>query len=251
MAAAYDNFDYPTYWMTREYEHKSEVMVLNNFLHRINKIKNMIEIGAGFGRLVPYYSYRAKKIIVSDPSSKLLRVAREDFKDKRNLKFIHSSLENLPKKVRPKTMDLAIIVRVLHHIKDVPLGLKIIGKMLTPGGYLILEFPNKIHFKKTLSQFRKGDLTYPLDLTITDMRSKKAIKKGLLPFYNFHPDKICEMLEDAGFEVIEKRSVSNIRSSFLKKIFSVDLLLYAEKLTQVPLSYLNFGPSIFILARKR
>jgi len=104
MAAAYDTFDYPSYWIGREYEHRSEVIALKAFLSKIKRIKTILEIGAGFGRLAPIYSYRAKRVILSDPSSKTLKVARNAFKDKKNFRFIHSSLENIPNKLRASSL---------------------------------------------------------------------------------------------------------------------------------------------------
>ncbi len=251
MAAAYDSFDYPAYWIGREYEHKSEIIAIKAFLHRIQKIKNLLEIGAGFGRLTPLYFYRAKKVVLSDPSSKLLRLARDVFSDKTNIKYIHSSLENLPNRIRPKTQDLIIMVRVLHHIKDIDLAFDVLRSLLKDGGYLILEFANKQNLKSTLREFLKGNLTFPIDISTTDKRSKKSLKNCSLPFFNFHPGKIDEILANHGFDLIEKRSVSNIRHRLFKRIFSPELLLYFEKHTQKFFSLFDGGPSIFLLLRKR
>jgi ubiquinone/menaquinone biosynthesis C-methylase UbiE len=251
VTAAYDTFDYPSYWIGRDYEHKSELLAIRTLLGKIKKIKTILEIGAGFGRLVPTYAYRAKKVILTDPSARNLKLARMAFKDKKNIKFLHASLEKLPSKLRPGSIDLVILVRVLHHLSDVDLAFKIVNRSLKSDGYVILEFANKKHIKSTLKHFIKGDFTFIKDKSTTDIRSKKAIKKGTLPFLNFHPEKIKAVLDRFGFEVIEELSVSNIRSSFLKKYFATEMLLFAEKLLQRPFSYLNFGPSIFILARKK
>ncbi|KKU10039.1 MAG: Phosphatidylethanolamine N-methyltransferase [Candidatus Woesebacteria bacterium GW2011_GWB1_45_5] len=250
MSAAYDTFDYPAYWIGREYEHKSEVFALKQFLSKIRKVKTILDIGTGFGRLVPFYSFRAKKIILSDPSSKLLKLARETFKSKKNLKFIHSSLENLPLRVPKNSIDLIIMIRVIHHIRDIETAFGIFGNLLKARGYLIVEFANKRHLKATLRHFLQGDLTFPIDPTTTDIQSRKTTVKSL-PFLNYHPDKIDEIMDEYGFDVVEKRSVSNIRSTLLKKIFPVDFLVYVDMLTQKVLSYINFGPSIFVMARKR
>ena len=249
MGAAYDTFDYPSYWIGREYEHKSEVFALRAFLGKIRQVKTILDIGTGFGRLVPFYSFRAKKIILTDPSSKLLKLARDAFKSKKNLKFIHSSLENLPARIPKNAVDLIIMIRVIHHIKDIDAAFAIFRHLLKSGGYLILEFANKSHLKATLRHFLVGDFTFPIDPTTTDIRTRR-IKRGL-PFLNFHPDKIDEIMDEYGFDIIEKRSVSNIRSALMKKIFSPDFLVYLDTLTQKVLSHVNFGPSIFILARKR
>lgn len=251
MPAAYDTYDYISYWNGREYEHKSEVFAIQSFLQKIKKIKTSLEVGAGFGRLASSYSFRAKKVILTDPSSKTLKVARDTYKDKRNFKFMHSSVENLPLKIRPGSIDLVIMVRVIHHIKNVDLAFKVINRMLAPNGYFIFEFANKRHIKAIFKKLLKGNLMFYEDTTTTDIRSKKSIEKGTLPFLNYHPERIKNLLSEYGFDVVQERSVSNIRSVFLKKLFSTDILLSIEKILQIPFSYIDFGPSIFILARKR
>jgi hypothetical protein len=88
-----------------------------------------------------------------------------------------------------------------------------------------------------------------LDIFPKDICKNK--RKNTLPFVNYHPDIIAELLEKEGFNIIEKRSVSNIRSPFAKKIFTTDMCLFIEKYVQRFLSFVNFGPSIFILAQKK
>ena len=75
MGAHYDSYDYPAYWQDRDYEHNSEIEAIKAFLGKIPEINNILDIGTGYGRLTPTYSFRAKKIILSDPSSKLLSKA--------------------------------------------------------------------------------------------------------------------------------------------------------------------------------
>lgn len=251
MGAAYDTFDYPGYWTGRDYEHKSEVVALKGFLKRIPKIKTILEIGAGFGRMIPFYAFRAKKVIVSEPSSRLLKIPREKFRNKKGITFMQSTIENLSSKVAARSIDLIIMVRVIHHIKDVDGTVKTVRRLLKNGGWFIFEFANKTHFKAIASEAVKGNFGFLSDEETVDIRSAKSIKNKTLPFFNYHPNKIVKTLTDNGFEIVEKRSVSNIRSPFLKSIFSVDLLVYVESMVQKLLANINFGPSIFILARKR
>lgn len=251
MPAAYDTYDYPAYWADREYEHKAEYFAIKTLLNKIPEVKTILEIGAGYGRLFSSFSYRAKKVILSDPSASSLSMARKKIKNNKKAVFIQSSLENLPNQLRGGTADLVIMVRVLHHIEDTQEAFKIIAKLLKDNGYFILEFANKGHIKATLKELYKGNLTFPLDIFPIDKRCKKSIKANTLPFINYHPDEITEQLKEAGFSIVEKLSVSNIRSTFLKSIIPTHTLIDIEKSLQKPLSYLNFGPSIFILAKKR
>lgn len=249
MPAAYDTYNYPSYWENRKYEHESEVFAIKSLLEKVPKIDSIADIGAGFGRLVPSYSFRTKRIILVDPSQKLLKMAKEMYPNL-NIKYIHSRGENVGKKIKTSSVDMAICVRVLHHARCEKTFLEEVTKIIKDGGYLLLEYPNKSHFLARFREFLKGNFTFPIDITPKDIRSPKSLKKKTLPFYNYHPEKIESLLKENGLSVIEKRSVSNIRIPWLKKIVGTNFLLDTEKKLQKPLSKINFGPSIFILAKK-
>lgn len=250
MPAAYDTYDYPSYWEGRDYEHGSEVIAIKRFLAKIPKITKILEVGAGYGRLAPSYLFRAKQTILTDPSSVLLKTARESLQNK-NIKFIHTGIENLPNKVRRQSVDTVILVRVLHHLGNTDKAFKIINKVLKDKGFFILEFANKRHFKATFLEFLHGNFTFGLEIFPKDLRTKKSKKKKSIPFLNFHPDTIKEKLEGSGFKIIETRSVSNFRNSFLKNILPTSLLLSIENFFQPILAKFVFGPSIFVLAQKQ
>ncbi|MDP3917740.1 MAG: class I SAM-dependent methyltransferase [Candidatus Woesebacteria bacterium] len=251
MPAAYDNYDYPSYWKGREYEHQSEFLALKKLVAKIPKVNKIIEIGTGFGRLLPSYQFRSKKIVLTDPSAKLISIARKKYSKFKNIEFIQTKLQNIPNLIKSKSFDLAIMVRVLHHIEDIDEAFAIISKLISNRGYFILEFPNKSHLKACIRSISKGDFTYPINIFPIDIRSKKHIKKNTLPFINYHPDQIIEKLKEYNFEILEVRSVSNIRSTLLKKLFSVHMLIDLERILQIPFAKFNFGPSFFVLARKR
>ena len=249
MSSHYDKFDYPAYWQGREYEHKAELIALSGFFSSIKKIKYLLEIGGGYGRLVPSYIYRAKKVYLTDSSAKLISIAKKTLRAK-NVTFLQSSISVLPKKFRPEKFDVIIMVRVLHHIKNVEDSFQIIHKLLKPKGYLILEFANKIHLKSIFKEILKGNFTAFYDIFPKDIRSIKSIKKHSISFNNYHPAYIIEYLEKIGFNVVETRSVSNIRNKYLKSHIPVDVLLSIESVLQKIFSRIYFGPSTFILARK-
>ncbi len=250
MSAHYDSFDYPSYWIGRDYEHKSETLAIKKLLSKIDKINYVLEIGAGYGRLLQSYLYRAKKVYLSDPSAKLLSFARNDNLSKK-VQYIQSTIDKLPAKLSRKEIDLVIFVRVLHHIKNIDESFRIIRKLLKENGYLILEYPNKLHSKAFIIQLLRGNFTFLLDILPKDIRSKYNQELNTLPFFNYHPDDIKYKLIKNKFEIIDILSVSNIRSDFIKKYLPLDFLLYFENLLQKPLSFFNFGPSVFILAKKK
>lgn len=250
MAAAYDTYDYPSYWVGRDYEHGAEIIAIKAFLEKLPKISSITEIGAGFGRLTKSYIFRANRVTLVDPSARLLKLARINIKN-RKVKFVQSKLENLQGKVKRNSADLVILVRVLHHIDDVDKAFSIINKTLTKNGYFILEFANKRHLKATISEFLKGNFTFPLEIFPQDLRSKKSRRDKVIPFINYHPDIIKQKLKEHKFEILEVRSVSNIRSPLMKKLLPTEVCLAIEKNLQKVLSKINFGPSIFILSLKK
>jgi len=248
MSAYYDSYDYPSYWESRSYEHNSEVYAISEFLNLIPKIKTILEIGTGYGRLTPIYYYRASKVILTDPSAKLLKMAKDNLTNYK-IKYIQAKLENLPSKIRSNSVNVVILVRVLHHIDDLDNTFFIINKIIAKNGFLILEFANKRHLKALFKELTHGNLTFLHDIFPIDVPTKKRIKHKL-PFRNYHPDLIKEKLKISGFRIVDTRSVSNIRSPLLKKLIPLDMLLFLEKMLQKPFSYPKLGPSIFILAKK-
>ncbi len=251
MSAHYDSYDYSAYWTGREYEHESEVIALREFLNKIPKINRAIELGGGFGRLVPYYIYRTKNTILTDASAKLLSIAKRDLSRFKNLKIMQSTIEHVSAKVKSKSFELVLMVRVMHHLSDPGQVFETVNNLLAPNGYFIFEFANKIHFKNLSNHILKGDFKYLNDRETIDVRSEKSKRKKTIAFLNYHPEVIKDELKKHGFDIIEMRSVSNIRSPYLKKHLPKTVLLEIEKSMQKPLSYAYFGPSMFVLARKK
>lgn len=250
MSAYYDTYDYASYWDTRAYEHESELVAIKRLLDEIPKIERACEIGAGFGRLLPSYYFRADKVFVTDPSGKLLAKARKLYPDSKKIKFIQSTLENLPGKIRHHSLDLVVFIRVLHHLGDLTSAIESVCSLVSKNGYLILEFANKRHAKAVAKEFAHGNFTFPLDIFEKDINRARSQKRSSLPFKNYHPDVVVEALNKCHFKIIDKLSVSNIRIRFLKHTLPTKILVFLEKYLQKPLAYINFGPSIFILARK-
>ncbi len=255
MSSAYDKYDYQSYWEGREYEHESEVLAIKSFLKKIKKIKKALEIGGGFGRTTPYYAYRTKKIVFTDPSAKNIKGAKFHLLQKHTLpeskiEFKQSSLENLKKTLKRQKFDLVVMIRVMHHLSSPEKAIQEIESLTEDGGFLILEFANKIHFKEISKNIIKGNFNFTKDETPVDRRSKKNIKNKTLPFTNYHPKTIISLLKKHNFKVQSIYSVSNIRSPFIKKRVPKEILLKLESTLQFPMGKIFFGPSIFVLAQK-
>lgn len=250
--AEYDNYDYPAYWIGREYEHESEVVALKNFLNRIPRINRLMEMGCGYGRLAPYYAYRSKKVVLLDPSRRLLAIAKKKLKGiktRKEIQFVPLKLENVARKFRNKSFDVVVMVRVLHHLENPERAIENAGKLLKTGGFLIVEFANKIHGKAVLTNLIHGNIVFPVDIFPRSLYRSR--NKSGLAFNNYHPDAIKFFLKKHGFQILEVRSVSNVRSPLIKKYLPLNVLISLERVLQTRLARIYFGPSIFILAKKR
>lgn len=245
--AFYDDpsFNYRQYWHGREYEHLCELIAINRLIEQIpySRRNNLIEIGAGFGRLAKNYSQLFKKCVLLEPSQKLLNEAKKLLEKKKNLVFRQGVGESIP--FRRQSFDLVLMVRVLHHLQRPEKTIKEAYRVLKPGGFLILEFANKIHFKARLMALLKRK---SLDLEPIDIRSPENVAAGTIPFFNYHPLWVERMLEKYGFRIKRKLSVSNFRFPPFKRI--IPFILWPEKWLQPLLGKFNFGPSIFLLAQR-
>lgn len=248
MPSSYDFYDYVGYWENRSFEDNCERLALEKLLVKIPEKKILVDIGGGFGRLASSYLPFFKKCLIIDPSVNLLKKGKEIYKREQKISF---SLGSLPKlDLGDNSADCALLIRVVHHLKDPLPSFKEINRILKPKGFFIVEFANKIHFLTRLNFYCKGNLLFCRDKKPVDRRSEKSIKEKMITFVNHHPQSIAAKLEQSDFKIKEILSVSNLRSPLLKKILPKRLMLFIESHLQGPLAKVFFGPSIFILAQK-
>jgi len=246
-ADQYDDpkYNYQDYWTGREYEHTAEEIAIKRLL-RGRKFERAIDVGGGYGRLSKFITKFADKVTLAEPSQQQLDIARIYLKD--TPKVERKLLQAGDLKMKGGSVDLVLVVRVLHHLPNPKPEFAEIARVLKPGGTFILEFANDAHFLNRVRYAVKGKKvpTKPVDI-----RSEANKKAGEIPFVNHHPKTIIKMLQDAGFEVEAVLSGSNLRSPTLKRIFGKNILINLEKVLQPMLAPLYFGPSVWLRLRKR
>lgn len=251
MPSYYDDasFEYLSFWEKRQYEHLAESVALETLISKIPRRsrKAIIDVGAGFGRLSCVYADKFKKAVLLDPSRKLLGQAKRNLRGRRNFKFVLGSGEKIP--FKRKKFDLVLMIRIFHHFKNPKKAFREVFRVLKPGGFFILEYANKTHFKARTRNLLMGHrITYGLEPI--DIRSKKNLARRTLPFFNYHPTWVKKMIKNYGFTVVEELSVSNFRSRSFKKLFPLGVLIFLERNLQKILGSFSFGPSIFLLLKK-
>lgn len=246
-ADQYDDpkYNYLDYWTGREYEHAAEEMAINRLL-KGQHFKQAVDVGGGYGRLSKQLTNFADKVTLAEPSQQQLDLAKIYLKD--TPKVERKLLQAAELKFTKGSVDLVLIVRVLHHLPDPMAEFKEIARILKPGGTFILEFANDAHFLNRIRYAARGK---SVPATPVDIRSEASKKKNEIVFVNHHPKTVIKMLRDAGFEVETILSGSNLRSPRLKKVFGRRPLLALEKLLQPLLAPIYFGPSIWLKLKKK
>lgn len=249
MSVDYDDpfFDYRQYWQTREYENEADKLALKKFLALIPNKETIADIAAGFGRLTPVYAPLFKNCLLVDPSVKLLQEAKKLSRKYPNLTFKRTSVEKLP--LKANRLDTILFIRIFHHLKNPQSVVEEFRRVLKPGGFLILEFANKIHLKSVFRAILRGNFGYLLSHLPENISTDKS-----LPFFNYHPSHIKSLLLANGFKIVKTLSVSNLRQPIIKKTVPLKWLLSLESRFSVLSSHFSLltflGPSIFVLAQK-
>lgn len=229
----YEGSNYRTeFWegKGRDYEDQVERIALRRLLPKSGR--RLLEIGAGFGRLTQEYTgYR--QVVLLDYSFSQLQYALEQLGDSQRYLYVAADVYRLP--FQPGVFDGATMVRVIHHMAEVPKALGQIRRALSPEGVFILEHANKRHFKSMLR--------YALNKQTWNPYSLEPVEFVELNF-DFHPEYIQRELRIAGFQVQSRLPVSFFRLGAFKDHIPTRLLSLMDSLLQ--LTGLLYSPSIFV-----
>lgn len=236
--------NYLHYWEGRDYENDAEVIAIKRFL-KGKRFKHAVDIGGGYGRLCVLLSEYADKVTLAEPSQQQLDIAKEFLKDYPRIERKLMQVDDL--KFKDSSVDLIMMIRVMHHLPDPSIGFAEIARALTPDGYFLLEIANYAHGRNRLKYALKGQ---KLPTEPVDIRSAKNRKASEIAFVNHNPKTVIKQLAHAGFKVERTLSVSNLRSPTLKKLIPESAMLSVEKTLQTALAKSYFGPSTFLLIRK-
>jgi SAM-dependent methyltransferase len=238
------NHNYLHYWDGRDYEHEAEVLALDKLL-RGKHFKHAVDVGGGYGRLSSILTRYADKVTLAEPSQQQLDIAEEYLKEFPQVERKLLQADDL--KFSDGSIDLAVVVRVVHHLPDPSAEFAEIARILSPDGYFFFEFANYGNFKNRVKHALKGK---KLPVEPIDIRSPENRREDEIPFVNHNPKTIRRQLAHAGLKVEKVLSVSNLRSPRLKKIIPRGGLLAIESLMQGSFAKTYFGPSTVFLVRK-
>ena len=235
---------YPKFWEGREYEQASEEIAIKRLL-KGKHFKTAADIGGGYGRLCIFLEQYADNITLAEPSQKQLDFAKDLLQGHPRVNCLLTQADNL--QLPDKSMDLLTMIRVMHHLPEPSKEFAELARVLKDDGYLVLELANNAHGRNRIKYALKGKRipTEPVDIRSPQYRTEEDIA-----FVNHNPRTIVRQLAHAGLKVEKVLSVSNLRSTTLKRIVPKPIMLGLEKILQPSLSRTYFGPSVFFLIKK-
>ncbi len=236
--------NYLHYWEGRDYENSAEVIAIKSFL-KGKHFAHAVDIGGGYGRLCVLLSEYADKVTLAEPSQQQLDIAKDFLQDYPQIEQKLMQADDL--QFADKSVDLIMMIRVMHHLPDPAPEFAEIARALTDDGYFLLEIANYAHGVNRLKHALRGKR---LPVEPVDIRSPEHRTDDEIAFVNHNPKTVIKQLAHAGMKVERVLSVSNLRSPGLKKALPEGVMLGVEKILQPTLARTYFGPSTFLLIRK-
>lgn len=230
----YEGSNYRTeFWegRGRDYEDRAERIALRRLLPPAGG-RRLLEVGAGFGRLTSEY-FRYDQVVLLDYSLSQLQHAQAVYGTSDHFIYVAADAYQLP--FRPGVFDGATMVRVIHHMANVPAVLAQLRRVLTPNATLILEHANK--------QNLKAMVRYGLGKQNWSPFNREPVEFVELNF-DFHPQYIIQELKAAGFTPKQRIPVSFFRLQLLKTVVPTNVLVGLDGLLQY--TGMLYTPSIFV-----
>ena len=231
----YEGSKYSTEFWTpsREYEDRAERIAIRAMLPPTGR--QLIDIGAGAGRLADLYRGYGEVILMDYARSTVIE-ARDRWSHDPRFKFVAADLYALP--FIDGAFDAVVMIRVIHHIIDVPRALGNIAAILQSNGAFVFEFANKRNLKSIARYALRRQAWSPYDPSPVEFVELN---------FDFHPAWMKTQLRKAGFSIKATRAVSMFRLSLLKRLFGAKRLATLDGVFQRPLAPLALAPSLFVV----
>jgi ubiquinone/menaquinone biosynthesis C-methylase UbiE len=234
----YEGSRYRTdFWegQNREYEDRVERVAMKKLLPP--RGERLLEIGAGFGRLADLYQ-GYQQVVLTDYARTQLEEAQNYLGDDNRFIYVVADIYKIP--FVDNLFDTLTMVRVMHHLTNVPAALTELHRVVRSEGTAIIEYASKFHWKALLRWILRRQNWSPFD--------HKPLEFVELNF-DFHPAWMRQQFKTAGFQIKSIRTVSHYRLDLLKRLVPTDWLVTLDSWSQSTGNWWQLTPSIFLQAQ--
>jgi hypothetical protein len=131
------------------------------------------------------------------------------------------------------------MVRVMHHLVDVPAALLELHRVTEPGGTAVIEHASKLNLKAIARWMLGRQQWRPFDFEPVEFVELN---------FNFHPAWMRQQFENAGFRISGVRTLSHYRIDALKRLLPTSLLVTLDGWAQETGNLWQLTPSVFLQA---
>ena len=198
--------------------------------------RRIVELGAGFGRLADLY-WGYDQIVLFDYSRSLLHEAAERWGRDPRFVFVAGNLYDLA--LATGSVDTLVMVRVMHHLADVPRALAQIRRVMHHDSVAVLEYANKRNLK-ALTRWTLGRQEWsPFDTAPVEFVELN---------FDFHPAWMWSRFDEARLRVRRQLAVSHFRVSLLKRTVPAHTLARLDQWLFKAGGRYPLAPSVFVQA---
>ena len=233
----YEGSQYRTeFWenQNRAYEDLAERIAIRKMLPSHGK--RIIEVGAGFGRLVDLYD-GYEQIVLMDYARTQLEEAQRFLGHDDRFIFVVADVYQMP--FVESLFDALVMIRVMHHLADVPAALNEIYRITRRQGVALIEHASKRHLKSVLRWLLRRQDWNPFS-----PEPHEFVDLNI----DFHPTWMRRQFASTGLIIHDTRTVSHYRLPLLKNHLPANLLARLDGLTQPTGRWFQYAPSIFLKA---
>ncbi len=234
----YEGSKYRTeFWkdQNRAYEDAVERVAMAKLLPA--KGERLLEIGAGFGRLADLYQGYSQVVLMDYARTQLEEAQNYLGTDERFI-YVVADVYNLP--FVNNLFETLTMVRVMHHLTDVPAALSEIERVIEADGVAVIEHASKFHLKSLGRWMLRRQDWNPFDPDPVEFVELN---------FNFHPAWMRQQFKTAGLRIKNIRSLSYYRMGVVKRFLPTSLLVTLDSWTQATGNWWQLSPSLFLQAQ--
>lgn len=183
--ALYEDIPYEEYWEDPAMTHQNllEQRLVSDLLPA--RGQRIIDIGCGYGRLLPCYADRFADVVLFDGSVSLLRHARESAGGCATL--VAGDVAHLP--FKPASFDAILSIRVLQHLADLEGALRGVQRILARDGRFVFSYHNKRNAHRILHYLKSRRVSDPFSLDSAEVSPT---------LISHHPSRVAALLASVG-----------------------------------------------------